>query len=548
MSPSSARPFSAQVDSAEAPPGRFRTLQYQPTGGEHFYHVLFGHVPRYQMDFILRPELPSRSFRPQHFAHLGPLIKFLAPPLGMHYAVAIGNLSSNDTQHVPGRGGLAVSVSTRVADLRDHAQRESPVFAHSLVVIDEPLGTHQFAAAVETFAERVLTDGVSFYHGYYASGQADNFERVFHYVRSLRELPAPTGDSDPVCHVVEARPPYNQLLIDCRSVDMRTVLHLAARLAVILYRTNLKWTTITTGSEEFEPRIHQGEDYSIAIRLLCGGSDVDQQSRAVPTGSRALCCEYDELATSDEELGASLFGLGNRQPELSPPTESIAELQLCEPEPKARMTPPPLPAVLRSQPSLPQPRSHTSSRPAGLLTGLIGVLLGVLIGGLGVYVGLRANAPQGTARPVGKDVSVSPESARPGGSVPAPAPEPAPAPVPSARGEEQLGTHRLVVDAVRRASEPLASYAEEMNRLVKERFENGKTKPLERLLDETRSLAQKLEKLNRSADAMTSDESKYRAGLILHQYCSVKSEVDVVDALVRKNSLPDFPKPPQPER
>lgn len=87
-----------------------------------------------------------------------------------------------------------------------------------------------------------------------------------------------------------------------------------------------------------------------------------------------------------------------------------------------------------------------------------------------------------------------------------------------------------------------------MNRLVKERFENGKTKPLERLLDETRSLAQKLEKLNRSADAMTSDESKYRAGLILHQYCSVKSEVDVVDALVRKNSLPDFPKPPQPER
>ena len=79
MSPSSARPFSAQVSSAEAPPGRFRTLQYQPTGGEHFYHVLFGHVPRYQMDFILRPELPSRSFRPQHFAHLGPLIKFLAP-------------------------------------------------------------------------------------------------------------------------------------------------------------------------------------------------------------------------------------------------------------------------------------------------------------------------------------------------------------------------------------------------------------------------------------------------------------------------------------
>ena len=547
MSPSSARPFSAQVSSAEAPPGRFRTLQYQPTGGEHFYHVLFGHVPRYQMDFILRPELPSRSFRPQHFAHLGPLIKFLAPSLGMHYAVAIGNLSSNDTQHVPGRGGLAVSVSTRVADLRDHAQRESPVFAHSLVVIDEPLGTHQFAAAVETFAERVLTDGVSFYHGYYASGQADNFDRVFHYVRSLRELPAPTGDSDPVCHVVEDRPPYNQILIDCRSVDMRTVLHLAARLAVILYRTNLKWTTITTGSEEFEPRIHQGEDYSIAIRLLCGGSDVDQQSRTVPTGSRALCCEYDELATSDEELGASLFGLGNRQAAHSLSTDSIVELQLCEPEPIARKTPPPLPAVLQPQPS-PQPLSHTKLRPVGLLIGLIGVLLGVLIGGLAVYVGLRANAPQGAARPVGKAVSVSPESAQPGGTTPVPAPSLVPAPVPAARGEEQLGTHRLVVDAVRRASEPLATYAEEMNRLAKERFEDGKTRPLERLLDETKSLAQKLEKLNRSADGMTSDESKYSAWRILHQYCAVKSEVDAVDGLVRKNSLPDFPKPPQPER
>lgn len=306
---------------ADAVPGRFRTLQYQPLPGERWYHILFGHVPRYQMEFILRPELPYRKFRPQHFAHLGPQIKFLSPSPMQNAAFAIGNLSSNDTQHIPGRGGLSLLVTTRVAELRDHAQRESPVFAHGLVAVDELMVEATLAQTLSVFLQHVLQEGQGFYRGYYTSGQADNLDRVQGYIRSLRDLPVLDDDNQPaavfVQYIRDEPPPYNQILVDCRQIDVSRIVALMARLAVLLYRSNLKWSTVTTGSEPFEPRLHQGADFGVGVRLLCEGvSDeaIERHLRDAQPQSRAVLLGQDDLPSDDDELAARLFGASVLRP------------------------------------------------------------------------------------------------------------------------------------------------------------------------------------------------------------------------------------------
>ncbi|HNN90785.1 MAG TPA: hypothetical protein PKI03_00890 [Pseudomonadota bacterium] len=315
------RSTSAQTFAADAVPGRFRTLQYEPVAGDGWYHVLFGHVPRYQMEFILRPELPWRKFRPQHFAHLGPQIKFLTPSAGQSFALAIGNLSSNDTQHIPGRGGLSILVSTRVSDLRDHAQRESPVFAHGLIAIDEPLQIAEMTRVVSEFTHHVLTDGLRFYRNYYTSGDAGNFERVHGYIRSLRDLnqnadsadPVAEGTDDAFVQYVRNDPPlYNHIFIDCRRADQASIIALAARLGVLLYRSNLKWSLVTTGSEPFEVRQHNGVDFGIGVRLLCDGVPDDAIERYVRDASeqsKVALLDYGDLPDEDLLLVSRLFGV-----------------------------------------------------------------------------------------------------------------------------------------------------------------------------------------------------------------------------------------------
>jgi len=330
------RPNSALGMATDAVPGRFRTLQYQPNPGERWYHVLFGHVPRYQMEFILRPELPYRKFRPQHFAHLGPQIKFLAPPSGQTFAFAIGNLSSNDTQHIPGRGGISLLVSTRVAELRDHAQRESPVFAHGLITIDELFAQTTINQTMSLLLQHVLQEGQTFYRGYYISGQADNLERVQSYIRALRGLPAPddvgsTNEADVfVQYLCDEAPRYNQVLIDCRQLDIPGVLALLARLAVLLYRSNLKWSTLTTGSEPFEPRLHQGSDFGVSIRLLCEGvadDAIERHLRDVQPQSKALLICHGDLPQDDDALAFELFGAAAVPPipAIYPPSNEVSE-------------------------------------------------------------------------------------------------------------------------------------------------------------------------------------------------------------------------------
>ena len=556
------RLLSQQSAPADAAPGRFRTLQYQPTPNERWYHVLFGHVPRYQMDFIIRPELPIRKFRPQHFAHLGPQIKFLCPASGQQHAVAIANLSSNDTQHVPGRGGIAVIVSMRVADLRDHAQRESPVFAHSLIAIDEPLDTRQFSFAAECFVERVLAEGLPWYRGYYSSSQADNFDRVYGYIRTLRDLPPPDapGPASEPLQSLEGPPPYNQLLIDCRGVEPSRVVRMAARLGVLLYRSNLKWTVITTGSEEFETKLHQGEDYSVAVRLLGGAvstGEIERQVQSVGAGSRVMLCRLAELPESEAELGAQLFGLpgpqrAERKRDQAASSGSARPVALRAAAP-SRVPLPPLGSALQSSgdgveaaPVVPDTYGSTAlpanrnggRRPLGVWS-LVGCgLLGIFVGGAGVALGLRQDWLRSAGRPGHTENSpktAAPLSASSSSSSP-PDNDPDSPPSPPATDAATPETRRLLVTELRHQAAPLSSYADttfENATKLEARAANGN---LRHLIGRAKELQRQLDKTNYIADGVLEDRSRYNISNLVDSYCLATALQQEVKNLEKKFS------------
>lgn len=587
------RHYTAQAQPVDALPGRFRTLQYQPTPSEHWYHVLFGHVPRFQMDFILRPELPCRKFRPQHFAHLGPQIKFLSPSAGLHYAVAIGNLSSNDTQHVAGRGGLSLLISTRVSDLRDHAQRESPVFAHSLIAIDEPLTVAAFSLTMASFVERVLDEGTRFYRGYYTSGQADNFERIYNYVRSFHNLRAP-GDflaassgadlAEPEPYSSDGPPPYNQILIDCRGIDGRQVLHLAARLGVILYRTNLKWTSITTGSEEFESKIYQGEDYSIAIRLIVGGAgleDVERQARGGAPGSRIMTCGFAELSISDIELGAHLFGLPGAPGAGFPAMVTHGSVSSFATQVHARGealasdrgdadSGPMLPLshtslsnaqladALASRPEFVPPLLSTAAppplddrRPTGrvvpaLLGGLVGLMMGAAGAGLllrppaGLHLRPQPSRNESTPKALGesevRDIgSVSSGETRvPSGPRVSNA---------ALRDDSDLALRRLLAESLSNQAKPMVTYAGTTQKRAKSVLTTHDSGPWRRLQTESEQLQNQLQKMNHVAAALSEPGSVHSIGALFESYCQALSQYKTVQLLESSHRLDRVPNP-----
>lgn len=578
------RHYTAQAQPADALPGRFRTLQYQPTPGEHWYHVLFGHVPRFQMDFIIRPELPCRKFRPQHFAHLGPQIKFLSPAAGLQYAVAIGNLSSNDTQHVAGRGGLSLLVSTRVADLRDHAQRESPVFAHSIIAIDESLTVGSFSLTVVAFVERVLDAGLSFYRSYYTSGQADNFERIYNYVRSLRDLPDP-GDAADAAEVTpyssDRPPPYNQILVDCRRVDTTEVLRLAARLGVILYQTNLKWTTITTGSEEFEPKIYQGEDYSIAVRLICSGvsfEDAERQAQSIASGSRIMACSFAELALSDVALGAYLFGLPGMIDAVPLWTASSASASALATQLPARSENPlydrsakaqlpiarrssvsniPLAGAVAAQPQLVQMLpgvlpQHAAAPPADeprprgrIVPAALGGLVGLVLGAAGVWLLLPAGF-QGrhkASRPA-PIKAVTDGRAASGASSELPSvPVAVPLNDPATHIEPELTARRMLAESVSDQVKAIAHYASTIQKRAKHVRATHDSGPWRRLQAESEQLQRQLQKMNHVAAALTEPGSVHNPGSLFETYCQVLSTYKAVQQLESSHQLDRGPNP-----
>ena len=105
------------------PRPRAWNFRYHPPDSASWFHQIYGHVPRHQLDFIYSPAAGHRELKSFCRGRLAELIKFIEPAGDGAPGFAIGNLSLGDTQFSPGRGGMGIVYGARVEGVRDHAGR-----------------------------------------------------------------------------------------------------------------------------------------------------------------------------------------------------------------------------------------------------------------------------------------------------------------------------------------------------------------------------------------------------------------------------------------
>src|SRR5580704_2400587 len=236
-------------------PHEYVVPRYRAAEDERWYHFLHGNVPGHQIDFMYRPEVPQGPLCRQHYSHLERLVNFIEPHESSAFAFAIGNLSRDDTQHEPGHGGVALILGLRVRGATDHAGRPDPPFAHAVATIDRALDAPALFAAAMTFHRRVLGDAASaeWYRSYVraaAEAPAETERILAGYVASFHDLPRiepstmslawTTGGVTRAGRVVFVYPDDAPFEVLARG---------ASRIAAVLYRSDVRWSAISSGRE-----------------------------------------------------------------------------------------------------------------------------------------------------------------------------------------------------------------------------------------------------------------------------------------------------------
>lgn len=281
--------------------------RYREATAPAWYHVLHGTVPGHQIDFIYSPEVPQGQLTRTHLAHLGRIIKYIEPRDHTSLAFAIGNLSRDDVQHEPGHGGLALIFGLRVRGVIDHASRDMPPYAHGLLAIDRALDYSVLLDAISTFYRRFLHEGPGddtgdFYRSYVQVMReqphaVEGFLRA--YIREFDDLPQPprsTFGGDFVA--TEGVHPQRVTIVHAPNEPFTSIAHLAATLGSVLYRSNVKWTSISNGREIDIPG-------GVTVRLVPEGE--------VPRGAKGLVLRLDEVPADDAEIAQNLFGAHPRE-------------------------------------------------------------------------------------------------------------------------------------------------------------------------------------------------------------------------------------------
>lgn len=238
---------------SEIPGIGYRPPSYRPAADAVWFSVLYGHVPGFQLEYMYRPntqgENPSK-LEPQHLRHLDAIIKFLENSAGSPAAFALVNLSTHDTRHRPGRGGLALVCSLRVRGAVDQAGRPGPVFTHSALCVDEPVEEEGLAQVLVDFADRVDRHGTPWYQEYARAGQEHAETEIARYMQHFTSL-APPGARAALAPLRRRDPlEFRRLEIVCpQGLALDGPLSRgAARLSTLLYHSNLRWTYVTNGS------------------------------------------------------------------------------------------------------------------------------------------------------------------------------------------------------------------------------------------------------------------------------------------------------------
>lgn len=289
-------------DGAESA-GTYRVPTYRAPAGTAFFHFLHGHVPRHQIDFIYRPDIPQGELSQQHFSHLSRLVKYIEPQVHNPFAFAIGNLSRDDTQHEPGRGGIGLIFSMRVSGVTDHAGRKDPTFAHAAALIDKQLNEETLFEALTSFYSHLFgrsedqSASALMYRNYVNLAHSDVaavLPLLQMYVREFDDLPKPARSSMQGRWLAnEAAQPKRVVIVHPNQVRFRHIARCAVRVASMLYASNIRWSSVTNGREA-------DLENGITVRLV-------SEAEAGAYTSNALVLGLADVPAKEEEIAEKLF-------------------------------------------------------------------------------------------------------------------------------------------------------------------------------------------------------------------------------------------------
>ncbi|WP_437816650.1 hypothetical protein [Sorangium sp. So ce1078] len=278
--------------------------RYRAPAEASWYHVLHGNIPGHQIDFMYCPEVPQGALTTTHFSHLARLMKYIEPATGATHAFAIGNLSRDDTQHEPGHGAVGLIFGFRIGGAIDHAGRGNPPFAHGIVAVDRNLGYTSLLEASATFYRHVMnaTDvnsSAGMFYREYVGAVREAPERVAHvlerYVEEFGDLPYLRRSSATWDWVAdEGALPKRVVIVHKHDEPFGAIAHAAAKIAAVLYRSNIKWTSITSGREADIPG-------GVSVRFV-RERDVTMEDR------HGLLIRIEDVAEDEGEIARKVFG------------------------------------------------------------------------------------------------------------------------------------------------------------------------------------------------------------------------------------------------
>ncbi|WP_433933537.1 hypothetical protein AB3662_04200 [Sorangium cellulosum] len=277
--------------------------RYRAADDAAWYHVLHGNVPEHQIDLMYGPEIPQGLLTPTHFSHMARLMKYIEPQTNGTHAFAIGNLSRDDTQHEAGHGAIALIFALRIGGATDHAGRGHPPFAHGIAAIDREVRPASLLEAATRFHRHTMNGGDSeppagaFYRAYVRAvlEHPDGVSRVLaRYVEAFDDLPRlPRSDLSWAWAADPGAQPRRVVVVHGDDEPFGAVAGVASRLAAVLFRSNIKWTAITTGREADIPG-------GLSVRLVAE-RDVATEDRQ----GRRL--RIEEVPEDEAEIARTVF-------------------------------------------------------------------------------------------------------------------------------------------------------------------------------------------------------------------------------------------------
>lgn len=268
--------------------------------GDAWYHFLHGNVPGHEIDFIFRAEVPQPPLTRQHFSHLTRLLRYIEPQSHESFAFAIGNLSRDDTQHEPGHGGVALVFMLRIQGATDHAGRQDPPFAHAIAAIDRELDEVTLIQTAVAFQKHILVkrEAEAWYRHYVrlAGGEPEVMQGMCEtYLSHFDDLPPAEPSDLRVAWVTRGvQVPKRVVLAHDDEVSFGEIAVAAARIAAVLYRSDIRWTAISNGRED---DIAGG----VSVRLVA-------RSHVSTADAAGVVHELGDLPDDEAGIAHQLFG------------------------------------------------------------------------------------------------------------------------------------------------------------------------------------------------------------------------------------------------